>query len=71
MARMSKITKPQISVNDARWRVIQAAKLIDSFFRHMIKINSFSIEDMSDPELELMDAVKALRKIERKKSIND
>jgi len=60
------ITKPEVTLNDARWKVIEAANLLDSFFTDMIKNDTFSKEDMSDPELDFMDAVKELRKMERK-----
>lgn len=48
-------------------QLIKAAEVLDSWFKHMLKEGCFTLEDMSEPELEFMDAVKALRKAKRKK----
>ena len=60
------ITRAEKALIIAEDRVLKAAKVLDAYFKHMIKEGCFNTEDMGEPELELMDAVKELHKAERK-----
>lgn len=46
-------------------RVLEASKILDSWFKEMLKDKVFTTDEMSVPELDFMDAVKELRKAQR------
>jgi hypothetical protein len=51
----------------AEAELARASKVLYGWYKHMLKEKSFTLEDMSEPELEFMEAVKDLRKAERAK----
>lgn len=63
--QMTPILKMVNTILNAKEELLSSAMQCDSYFRHMIKLETFSKEDMSDPELRLMKAAKAWRKIRK------
>lgn len=57
------MTRKEANARDA---LIDAAMACDAFFRDMVKVKSWELSDMSEWELELMRAAKALRAARRK-----
>ena len=66
-----KLTKEEKQLVIAEDRLMKAVMVLDSWFKYMLKEKTFANEDMSEPELEFMDAVKAFKKARRVKKLAD
>jgi hypothetical protein len=49
----------------AEMRLIKASKLLDSWFKSCLKSKHFTLDDMSDVEINFMDSVKEFKRAEK------